>query len=252
MKKIIVLLCAILLLSLTGCDQSSQYVPDVRNLQWGMTEEEVVQHETSKDYTKEIGDGQILLTYEDIDLYGYDSQLVLCVENSGLSGVNYRIYEDIYQELYDISVAEYGEPDEGEDGIYAIWSISEKGYDIYLLGYYTDYVQYSYFPIVDKSTDSDIGSSIEYFSEVPNMRKPSAEYGMTYNRYEDNIYIYGLSQDTDAAEAEVQMYLAQLITDGFDVDVDGNNIMVYNDGKLMAFMSPVKDGTELVFCISFF
>lgn len=159
MKKVIITaLCAVSLLNLTGCDKSDtnsvQYVSDVRNLQWGMSADEVKLIETSDLSNMEFDGDQILLHYPDVDLYGYSTEMILCIEAGyGLNGVNYHIESNEFQSIYNNATLEYGAPNESEDN-YAKWIVEEKNYIVYLFLWGDGYTQYSIFPIIDDTESS--------------------------------------------------------------------------------------------------
>lgn len=99
-------------------------------------------------------------------------------------------------------------------------------------------------------------SPAEYFTEVPEMKKPSNDFGAEYKRYEDDIYYYKLSSDNDEATAAMQLYMAELMHDGFDLKKVDDSLyyMVYQDNNLVSFIGVAKDedNGDTVLCISFF
>ncbi len=99
-------------------------------------------------------------------------------------------------------------------------------------------------------------SPTEYFTEVPEMKKPSTEFGAEYKRYEDDIYYYKLSSDNDEATAAMQLYMAELMNEGFELKKVDDSLyyMVYKDSNLVSFIGVAKDGDngDTVLCISFF
>ena len=135
--------------------------PDIRNLKWGMSVNDVIMYETEKNYKESVDNNsetKTLLTYSNVLFDGYNTEMTLCVtDGKGLDGVNYRIQGDKYKELYDKIYKEYGEPTSSDNATYASWDIEIKNYTIFLLKY-TDsstITQYSFFPINnDNNSDS--------------------------------------------------------------------------------------------------
>ena len=88
-------------------------------------------------------------------------------------------------------------------------------------------------------------SPAEYFTEVPE-----------YKRYEDDIYYYKLSSDNDEATAAMQLYMAELMHDGFELKKVDDSLyyMVYQDNNLVSFIGVAKDedNGDTVLCITFF
>lgn len=94
--------------------------PDIRNLKWGMSIDEVKQYEDSEFFKEEVEEGssgniQTLLTYRNVSFDDYTAKMVLCIgDGVGLNGVNYYIacndISDAYTKFYDSFVSDYGEP----------------------------------------------------------------------------------------------------------------------------------------------
>ena len=151
--------------------------PDIRNLKWGMSLEEVRAHETAEKVGEEIldkgnGKAQFLLNYKNVEFRGYTVDMVLSVMyDTGLDGVNYRIpagtpeeadeiYSEFAVELKDIQNIRY------EEG-FIFRDFSEEGYTV-MLQNAVEYVQYSYFPLMDwDEEENDIGvkDNTEYETE---------------------------------------------------------------------------------------
>lgn len=129
--------------------------PDIRNLKWGMSVEEVKYYETEKNYVEDVKSDyhtQTLLTYSNVSFDGYNTEMTLSITDGfGLDGVNYRIQDDKYEEIYNKLVAEYGKPtsDYPGDSPNANWEIEKDNIWIFLLKYENNGVitQYSFFPL---------------------------------------------------------------------------------------------------------
>lgn len=126
--------------------------PDIRSLKWGMLVDEVKYYEKEKNYTESVEDTgaeiQTLLVYPDVLFDGYNTEMTLCiVEGKGLNGVNYRIKDDKYQEIYNKVYNEYGEPDSTFTD-YSYWEIEKDNVNILVMKYELTEVitQYSFFP----------------------------------------------------------------------------------------------------------
>ncbi|MGN0690353.1 MAG: hypothetical protein ACI4KH_08045 [Oscillospiraceae bacterium] len=140
--------------------------PDIRNLKWGMSVEEVKAHEEGEFFKETVEDsgfsGQIqtLITYRNIKIDGYTAKMVLCVTDGiGLDGVNYHIPGDKYDEIYEKTTALYGKPqcDFDEPSPCATWIIPEKGYKIFLLSLNSNTTtQYSFYPLTDDEKQMEI------------------------------------------------------------------------------------------------
>ncbi len=141
--------------------EEANYFPDIRDLKWGMTVEEVKAHETetlsSEENDVRSSDRlQTLLNYENVEYKEYNTTMTLCVDKiDGLNGVNYYIdaetYPDAANTLKDALEKEYGEYDDSY-GNY-IWSMPEKNLTVVLYDWQIS-VQVSYFPYIDLSQDS--------------------------------------------------------------------------------------------------
>ena len=79
-----------------------------------MSIEEVKHYETEINYVENINsdnNAQTLLTYSNVGFDGYITEMTLCVTDGfGLDGVNYRIHDDKFEEIYSKFVNEYGKP----------------------------------------------------------------------------------------------------------------------------------------------
>lgn len=131
--------------------------PDIRNLKWGMTLEEVRAHETAEKVNEEIldkgGTAQFLLNYKNVEFHGFTVDMVLSVMyDTGLDGVNYRIpaetpemaeelFDELAYELKDTQNIQY-------DDSFIFKDFPEEGYTV-MLQNAVEYVQYSYFPLID-------------------------------------------------------------------------------------------------------
>lgn len=128
--------------------------PDIRNLKWGMSVEEVKYYETEKDYVEDVKSDyytQTLLTYSNVSFDGYNTEMTLSITDGfGLDGVNYRMQDDTYEEIYNKLVDEYGKPtSDYPDTPNATWEIEKDNIWIFLLKYEDNGVitQYSFFPL---------------------------------------------------------------------------------------------------------
>ena len=140
--------------------------PDIRNLKWGMSVEEVKAHEEGEPFKETVEDsgfsGQIqtLITYRNVEIDGYIAKMVLCVTDGiGLDGVNYHIPGDKYDEIYKKTISIYGKPQCDFDEPYpcATWIIPEKGYKIFLLSLNSKTTtQYSFYPLTDDEKQMEI------------------------------------------------------------------------------------------------
>ncbi len=154
--------------------------PDIRNLKWGMTVEEVIAHEPEELSGRKVEKGysdqmQTLLRYDDVEFRGYKTQMILCfVDGIGLNGVNYHIPdEDYYKVLMGELTEEYGEPTyNNTDAGYSIssscsWDMPDKGLNIFILKY-TGHTQFSFFPLLPDET-SEITSLCPVVVELTDM-----------------------------------------------------------------------------------
>ncbi len=140
--------------------------PDIRNLKWGMSVEEVKAHEDDEPFKETVeeselsGQIQTLITYRNVEIEGYTAKMVLCVSDGiGLDGVNYHIPGDKYDEIYQKTTALYGKPqcDFDEPSPCATWIIPEKGYKIFLLSLNAKTTtQYSFYPLTDDEKQMEI------------------------------------------------------------------------------------------------
>lgn len=130
--------------------------PDIRNLKWGMSVDEVIQYEEETNYERSENSGstykQTLLTYNDVLFDGYETKMVLCITaGTGLDGVNYYIAGDKYKEIYDKLHEKYGSPtNEYNDYIMnAFGDVKDDNMSIMLMKIEeTDITtQYSFFPL---------------------------------------------------------------------------------------------------------
>jgi hypothetical protein len=185
MKKMIIALLALCTISLCGCSNSSDVSetnieanttgiletslpdettittistmeiienPDIRNFYWGMSVDEVKAHEDSEFFKEEVEESitgiiQTLITYRNVSFNDYSTKMVLCVEDGkGLTGVNYHITGNYYDELYESIVDDFGEPVSSldENNKMATWEIPQNGYSIMLIDNDST-TQYSFF-----------------------------------------------------------------------------------------------------------
>ena len=147
------------------------FTPDIRNLRWGMMLDEVKHYETAE-LTREERTGEgpyasTTLIYENVEFEGYNTRMEISVsDRHGLSGVNYYIPTDncdeLYQKLYDQTVAEYGEPTGGlHDGLEDFtntWEFPDEGWEIYMMKFdnseidmVTSEVQYAFWALLPDS-----------------------------------------------------------------------------------------------------
>lgn len=130
--------------------------PDIRNLKWGMTVEEVIAHETEemsgrkveKSYSDQM---QTLLTYDNIEFIGYNTQMILCVNDvNGLDGVNYHIPDaDNYKILKDELTKEYGQPNDYDTS--CTWEFPDEGMMIFLMDA-VSFTQFSFYTLLPDET----------------------------------------------------------------------------------------------------
>lgn len=133
-------------------------IPDIRNLKWGMTVDEVKAHETETLTLQQDDVGsadrlQTLLNYDDVRYKNFNSKMVLCVDNSdGLNGVNYHIdtetYPNAFSELKEVLAAEYGEYNDNYGNLE--WSMPDSNLTVCLFNWQT-VVQVGFYPYVDMS-----------------------------------------------------------------------------------------------------
>lgn len=123
-----------------------QYVPDIRDLKWGMTVDEVKSHETapitgekhedslfgtssgSDDELSEYDEPFTLLDCSEADIFGHNAQMQLTVgDKSGLMHIGYTIdvkdedeLETLYKEICDGVTGEVGER-AGEESTGSVW-----------------------------------------------------------------------------------------------------------------------------------
>lgn len=140
--------------------------PDIRNLKWGMSIDDVKKHENSNlinEETTEDSEEHInltRLTYSDVDFMGYSSELELKVTDGvGLNEVFYTIstsdLDKAYQEICDNLTEEYGEPETNMD-IMAIWSPENTKLTVILLKLdqiSIDYIPTDYIPVDTNADD---------------------------------------------------------------------------------------------------
>lgn len=117
--------------------------PDIRNLKWGMSVDEVKKYETSDFFKEEVeestytGKIQTLITYRKVEFLDYSTKMILCVDDvEGLSGVNYYIssnnISETYNELCNYYSSEYGEPTSSYENFSSSWDISNLGQTIFI------------------------------------------------------------------------------------------------------------------------
>lgn len=197
------------------------YVPDVRDLKWGMTVEEVKAHETAT-LTDTINyDERTDLFYYPVQFEGYDTEMQLNVaKDIGFYNVIYNIFtseettgkkEDVYKDLYDLSVERYGLPDNGNGSTWASWYIPEKNTEFKVsLDENTNLVEYWVTWVHDTSS-------------LPVMR--GLKWGMTFDEVTDT------EPEDHATEEEVESAGRE------------QTLLVYNDVKYKDF------NTELTLCV---
>ena len=144
--------------------------PDIRNLKWGMTVDEVIQFEEENNYEKSTNDDSIykqtLLTYNNIIFEGYEAKMVLCItEGVGLDGVNYHIKGDKYNEIYNRLCEKYGTPT-NENNSYsmsAYWDIEDENKSIMLMKIEAGEIttQYSFFPLAADYNNAVLTTTFE-------------------------------------------------------------------------------------------
>jgi len=137
--------------------------PDIRNLNWGMTVNEVKKYESAKlvdeitQWNENEACNETMLTYSGIDYLGYKCNLTLCVcETKGLVGVNYcydtsdylAIGKSVKKSLTD----QYGEPNmnysDEYSGIYTWNRVSYNNSQLIIIFTCFDVLcQLSYFPL---------------------------------------------------------------------------------------------------------
>lgn len=228
--------------------------PDIRNLKWGMTLEEVRAHETAEKVSEEIlekggGKVQFLLNYRDVEFRGYTVDMVLSVMyDTGLDGVNYRIpaetpenadeiFSEFASELKDVQNIRY------EDG-FIFKDFPEDGYTV-MLQNAVEYVQYSYFPLLDwdeYEDDSGVEDNTEYETEelisyIGNNMLTDESFDVFekyfYGKWTDDNGIRDLTFDYSTnSEYDFDFWNGKL----FDIHTDDNYAYMYTYGT-------VKTGT---------
>lgn len=94
----------------------------------------------------------------------------------------------------------------------------------------------------------------EYFSELSTMPKPRKSFGATFLKAKDEIYCYSLSSDAEDAKAAMQLYMAELMNEGFSLEKMDDSLyyMVYKDKKLVSLIGLAKEDDEFILAISFY
>lgn len=152
--------------SVTAADDAN-YVPDIRNLKWGMTVEEVRAHETAVEtghnFTESNGYVFTELFYDKAELEGYDNvSMRLCVGyKEGLNMVEYDIHtgdsgRETYYKLFNELTNKYGSggtdaPNDMLSGI-AYWDVPEEGISVFL-NEGDQVIQYDIFPYTEKEEE---------------------------------------------------------------------------------------------------
>lgn len=129
---------------------------DIRNLKWGMTVDEVKVNETAFFLNEEydLEQNRTLLNYS-AEYNGLTAELTLNVsDTNGLTGVNYHIDGNYYQDFYTNGIEMYGEPDEQyDDGDFksAWWYAPTEKYQVYIM-FYDNVTSYDYWAPEDFET----------------------------------------------------------------------------------------------------
>lgn len=97
------------------------------------------------EYISDSGYHQILVDYDDVQLYGRNCDLSLCFTSLGLVGINYHDIDGSVEEWTRVLTADYGEPTESFD-TQTLWGNAPlgEGTSIYILKVEDD-VQISFF-----------------------------------------------------------------------------------------------------------
>lgn len=130
--------------------------PDIRNLKWGMSIDEVKKYEQSEYFNEETKESVVpnqiktLIKYRNVQFLDYTTTLVLCVvDGIGLNGVNYYVSSnsssETYKDIYDYYYSEYGEPTFTNDWSVS-WDVHSEKYSIMMIDNDTT-VQVSFFPL---------------------------------------------------------------------------------------------------------
>ena len=109
MKKYLSILLIALLLFCVAC-QSKSDQPDVRNVRWGMTQEEVITAEgVEPDRSSSIN-----LTFENVNVSGYDAYVLYSFRENSVKSAQYLIVtfnaNDVFLDLLEKLEAVYGTP----------------------------------------------------------------------------------------------------------------------------------------------
>ena len=199
-----------------------EYVPDVRNLRWGMTVDEVKAHETATLSDTFNREDSTELIYYPVEFEGCDTEMQLNVaKDIGFYNVIYNIRtseettgrkEDVYKKLYDLSVGRHGLPDNGDGITWASWYIPEKNTEFEVsLDENTNIVEYWVKWVHDTSS-------------LPVMR--GLRWGMTLDEVKEN------ELEFDAAEEE-----------GEDYTGNARTLLTYNEVKYKGYY------TKLTLCV---
>ncbi len=199
-----------------------EYVPDVRNLRWGMTVDEVKAHETATLSDTFNREDSTELIYYPVEFEGCDTEMQLNVaKDIGFYNVIYNIRtseettgrkEDVYKKLYDLSVGRYGLPDNSDGITWASWYIPEKNTEFEVsLDENTNIVEYWVKWVHDTSS-------------LPVMR--GLRWGMTLDEVKEN------ELEFDAAEEE-----------GEDYTGNARTLLTYNEVKYKGYY------TKLTLCV---
>ena len=127
----------------------------LNELKWNMSAEEgkelVTLDLASEEHSDTSYGGKTNHVYENVQFYGYTADLILCyVDGVGLNGVNYRIKDDVYDEIY-LSLYEKFGGAENHAPSNSTWYPENKNYYIFLAEYNDEsgntITKFSFFPV---------------------------------------------------------------------------------------------------------
>lgn len=143
--------------------ESSEIQKGLAELKWGMTLEETeaamgVPYDKIEE-EESAGIKQTLLTYENTDFNGYDSYIILCIEEEvGFEAVNYHIptdnSEQLYSELSEELKSKCTEYEE-TDSMLSFCHFDNDNYTVFLFDLGSE-VQFSYFPLFPKAFRGEV------------------------------------------------------------------------------------------------
>lgn len=248
--------------------EDENYVPDVRNLKWGMTVEEVRAHETAAEtrsnFTESNGYVFTELFYDSVELEGYEDnnvsmRLVVGYEK-GLDMVEYTIETNdeeykVYNRLYNELCEKYGKVDDA--GRCAYWDVPDEGISIFLNATY-QVVQYDIFPYTDTVHDDDDKESGDLWDDEEEHTAPDYT-GVDVVEYTTGTpdfdvfdeYFYGKWKDENGNVLSLD-YSSILGEEGYEVrlrslhnDGDYAYICAYIHPDFNIFVIPMSDTSKL-------